>query len=104
MQLIIRENNEHEGESWIYVLDVTEEERRLIIAALAFEIDESLIEVLEGPISDEEIEIIRKWINTGYLPVIGKYKLNPKSFAKAIEDGETMYEDVFYKANGLIKL
>lgn len=103
MQLIIRENNEHEGESWIYVLDVTEEERQQIIDGLRDEIHFNIIEVLDGPISDEEIAAIQKWVKYGYMKPIGKYKLNTEAFelARLVNN---MYLDVFYKACRLVKL
>lgn len=103
MQLIIRENNEQEGESWIYVLDITEEERQLIIDGLRDEIHFNIIEVLDGPISDEEIAAIQKWVDTGYLDTIAKYRLIPKRFAAALEV-RALYEYVFYKACGLVKI
>ena len=110
MQLIIRENNDHEGESWIYVLDVTEEERQLIIDGLESEIDEGYIFIVEDIITDDEISTILKWIGNGYMNPIGKYRMNPISLQLALsktkEDGEysPMYQYVFYKANGLIEL
>jgi len=110
MQLIIRENNDHEGESWIYVLDVTEEERQLIIDGLKSEINEGYIKVFKGPITDDEIKTIQKYVRSGYMDAIRKYELNPEAFRQALSGkkkrGEysPMYQYVFYKANGLIEL
>jgi hypothetical protein len=97
-QYTITENNEWEGETFNYVIDLTEDDVDKIQQKIEhFEIDSLTIRKTDFTV--EQIRTILDMSRNSYMDFIGKYEL-----LDGILDNWTNEEDVFYKANGLKKI
>lgn len=97
-QYTITENNEWEGETFNYVIDLTEDDVDKIRQKIEhFEIDSLTIRKTDFTV--EQIRTILGMSGNSYMDFIGKYEL-----LDGILDNWTNEGDVFYKANGLKKI
>ena len=97
-QYKVKENNDHEGETFNYVLDLTEEEAKIIAEKCEKLGDESL-SISENNYTQEQIDEINNLSNNSYMPFIARYELENG----ALENWEE-YGDCFYKGTGLTQI
>ena len=97
-QYTVKENNDHEGETFNYVLDLTEDEAKIIAEKCEKLGDESL-SIKETNYTEEQINEIDNLSNNEYMAFIRKYELEDD----ALENWEE-YGDCFYKGTGLTKI
>ena len=88
-QYTITEENEHEGETFIYVLELND-----IEAVIAKRVcDHADMDIIESSYSDRYIKQINDTAGNLYMDYMAKYKIK-----------EWLHDnDMFYKGNGLIK-
>ena len=95
MQVRIIEHNDNEGESFSYVLEVSNETSEKLVEIFdEFESDEWEIETNTN-YTLEKVNELNKHVDNNYMDYIGFY---------AIPEGAELSEDIFYKGNGLIEL
>lgn len=96
--IIIREDNEWEAEVFNYVIEVTEEQER-IIREKCEENDEYSLSIHDCTFSDEDIKKINKIAGNSYMDFIAKYEIVEGALEEWQETG-----DCFRKASGLKKI
>lgn len=97
-QVTVKENNSWEGETFNYVIYVTDEELE-VLKEKCEEIGDGSLTVSETNYTNEEIKKMDAASNNGYMDFIAPYKLREN----ALNDWEE-FGDCFYKGNGLKKL
>lgn len=97
MQIRVIENNDNEGEKFSYILDVPLKTVNDIQVALK-EVDEygDVWDVeLNTKYTQEEVDMLNKHVDNGYMDYIGFYE---------IPEGSEINEELFYKGAGLNRL
>ena len=97
-QYTVTEENDHEGETFNYVLELTEREAAVIEMKCKMYGDETL-SISETNYTQEDINKIDDLSNNSYMSFIAKYELDND----ALGDWEE-YGDCFYKGCGLTKI
>lgn len=97
-QYTVKERNEWEGETFNYVLLLTEDELK-IVTEKCEKFGDGSLSVKETNHSDEDIKKMNDASDNSYMSFISAYKLKPGALENWDEFG-----DCFYKGNGLEKL
>lgn len=98
-QYTVNENNGHEGETFNYVLDLTEDEVKIIKEKIDELDDEYSLSIFETNFTQEQIDEINILSNNSYMNFIARYELEPDALENWVE-----YGDCFYKGIGLTKI
>lgn len=95
MQVRVIEHNDWEGETFSYVLEVSQDIADKLVEILdEYDSDEWELET-NTSYTKEEVDNLNRHVDNGYMDYIGFYE---------IPEGETIEIDLFYKANRLIEL
>ena len=97
-QFTVKEVNDSEGETFNYILLITDELAK-IISEKAEELGEDSLTISETNYTDEDIIKMNKASNNTYMDFIAPYRLNETSL-----DNWEEFGDCFYKGVGLTKL
>jgi hypothetical protein len=101
-QITITEHNDHEGESFSYILDNVSEEIVIKLKdGLDEMVEEGTIEIEENSsYTKEQVTIINKKSKNGYMDRMGFYQIPDLADISK----ENYYDEIFYKAVGLEKI
>lgn len=100
-QYCITEHNEHEGEDFSYVMDLTDAQFQHIKNVIEDnELNEEYLEIEESNYSIGDLYMINKHSNNSYMARIGYYVFNNPDNLFDYNDDE-LYYNIFYKGVGL---
>jgi len=97
MQITVTDHNDWEKESFSFILEVSENTSYLIKSQESFQMKVDL----NTNFTELEVNIINKSSNNGYMDRIGFYEILPQKVLQVID---SLYENIFYKGNGLVKI
>lgn len=97
MQITITDHNEWEGEDFSFVMEMDEQ----LANQISNQASSSMSIEFNTSYSQQDIDRINDHSDNGYMERIGFYELKPQII---IVPGIDFYDQVFYKACGLINL
>ena len=98
-QYEIEERNDWEGETFSYIVELTEEQFNKIQKLFEGDEFEEVCSISECDYTKEQVDLINDKSSNSYMDRIAFYKLDPET---DLENSE--YNDFPYKGNGLIRI